>query len=76
MAITIKGGTPPAAPRAMGMERNAAADAHARLLKKGTATSKRAEAAAEKLKQKVEATRGQRRSLAGRVKQAFEELDE
>jgi hypothetical protein len=121
LAITIKGGTPAAAPRATGLERNAAADAYARLCQKGGTRSKRAadlvgdlldelvkddaalgpeleaarqmldevcgdlpegpamaraEAIAERLKQKVEATRGQRGSLAGKIRKAFEELDE
>jgi hypothetical protein len=121
LAITIKGPTSSAPPQATGLERNAAADAYARLAKKGGERSKRAakrvgdvldelvhdedatgseleaarhmidevgddlpqgppmaraEAVAERLKQKIETTRGQRGQLAQRMRQAFDELDE
>lgn len=121
MAITVKGPSAPALPQAIGTERNAAADAYARLSKKGGAKGKqaadlvgglldevveddadlgpeleaarqmidgatddmpegtameRAEAVAERLKKKLEATRGQRHPLSQKIKKAFDKLDE
>ena len=120
MAITIKGATGPAPPQATGIEHNPAADAHARLSKKGGARSKRAadlvgdlldevvdgaelgaemeaarkmidevcddlpegsameqaETIADRLKKKIEATRGQRNQLAQQIRQKFDKLNE
>lgn len=121
MAISIKGPTTPGTPLPSGVERNAAADAYARLQSKGGKRSARAaervgelldelvtddddlaeelstarqmldeisddlpegtgmaqaEAIAEKLKQKIEATRGERLRLAEKTRKAFDDVDE